>query len=153
MNKMSNLAATKLYLMSLLMENFWAKSLISITAFLLPLHTLFVFVFLIILLDLLTGCWKSLKNGVHIQSSGLFRTIQKVVAYLLLMVMIALFEKYVFGLSTLFITTYSMGMVLLTEAYSIIENVAEITNNKAILGLKSIVSGFKKNNNTTDGRI
>lgn len=137
--------ATKLYLSTILLENFWVKSLLAISAFLFPLHSLFVLIFIIVTLDMITGCWKSLKNGINIQSKGFYKTIQKYVAYFLLLVVIGLFEKYIFGLETLFITTYSMGLVLLTEVYSIIENVAEITGNKSILNLKSLISSFKKN--------
>lgn len=134
------------YTITLLTQNFWTKAMFSIFAFLIPLLPFFYLIFIIVGLDLITGIWKSLKKGHRIKSSGTYKTVQKIGAYGVVLITISMFEIYALGLTTLYVTQYSMGFILLNEVYSILENVSEITGNKSILGVKDIITNvFNKN--------
>jgi phage-related holin len=95
--------------------------LISTLAVFAPINTVLEVVLVLILCDLLTGLIASRKAGIKITSSGLRRTISKIVVYELALIAGFLAEKYLMG-DLLPVVKLLGGLIGATELKSVLEN-------------------------------
>jgi hypothetical protein len=114
----------------------WFKLLGVISAFLMPISGLLFLVGFVIILDTITGVWKSYKNKVKITSRGLSAIISKMLLYEVTVMMFYMIDKFIlngiilqfFSVDLLF--TKGLALILVSiEVMSINENY------KAVKGL------------------
>jgi hypothetical protein len=105
-------------------------------AFLVGIKGLLIICFVVVGLDLLTGIRRSRKEGVQcILSIGLFRTVEKLTAYAILIIAFSLIDV-LFQIKLWSILTagkVATGIILLTEIKSIAENISIILKNNVAM--------------------
>lgn len=101
-----------------------AKLFLAALAALAPIHGLMIAAGVIIFIDLITGIIRSHKNGDKVNSSGLRRTLTKIIVYQVGIISAFLFETYF--LPDIPVIKIVAGCVAIVEAISIFENLNEI---------------------------
>lgn len=97
----------------------------SCFAVLTPIYPLMIVVTIFIGLDLITGIWKSIRNGKEIKSSIMAHSISKAVLYQIAILSSFLMETYVFG--GIPVVKLVGGFIATVEFKSILENISSIT--------------------------
>jgi hypothetical protein len=72
----------------------WFKLLAVISTFLMPISGLLFLVGFVIVLDTITGVWKSIKQKVPITSRGLSAIISKMLLYEVTVIMFYMIDEY-----------------------------------------------------------
>lgn len=114
----------------------WFKLLAVISTFLMPISGLLFLVGFVILLDTVTGVWKSVKHKVPITSRGLSAIISKMLLYEVTVIMFYMIDKFI--LNSIILQFFSVDL-LLTKVLSLILVSIEVMsineNYKAVKGL------------------
>jgi hypothetical protein len=114
----------------------WFKLLGVISAFLMPISGLLFLVGFVIVLDTITGVWKSYKNKVKITSRGLSAIISKMLLYEVTVIMFYMIDKFI--LNDIILHFFSVEL-LLTKVLALILVSIEVMsineNYKAVKGL------------------
>lgn len=107
----------------------WAYMICSMYGFLSPVKYLLFWLFIFVLVDLITGVICSLKDGKYMTSEGLRKTIVKLVCYLLAITLTNGISVYMLEWAdfTRFMTALLCGI----ELYSIFENFYIITGHRS----------------------
>lgn len=92
----------------------------------LPIKATLLTAFVLVLLDLLSGLLAAHKRGEQITSSGLKRTLVKLLAYEIVIMLGYLTEQYMTG-DLVPVVKILGGLVGLTELKSVLENAEELT--------------------------
>jgi len=108
-------------------------------AFLVPFKPLLYMAISFTALDLLTGVWASYRRKVPFQSCKLYRTINKLIAYPLAIIVIAVFQT-VLNLKGLYLVNITAGMIALVEMVSIFENCYKITDEPVFKKIIRVIS-------------
>jgi hypothetical protein len=95
----------------------WIKLLATISAFLMPISGLLFLVGFVILLDTITGVWKSIKNKVKITSRGLSAIISKMLLYEVTVIMFYMIDQFI--LNHIILQFFSVEL-LLTKVLALI---------------------------------
>jgi len=118
------------------MQANWFKLLAVISTFLMPISGLLFLVGFVIVLDTITGVWKSYKNKVKITSRGLSAIISKMLLYEVTVIMFYMIDKFI--LNSIILQFFSVEL-LLTKVLALILVSIEVMsineNYKAVKGL------------------
>ena len=118
------------------MQANWIKLLATIGAFLMPISGLLFLVGFVIVLDTITGVWKSIKNKVKITSRGLSAIISKMLLYEVTVILFYMIDKFI--LNNIILQFFSVDL-LLTKILALILVSIEVMsineNYKAVKGL------------------
>jgi hypothetical protein len=118
------------------MQANWLKLTATIGAFLMPISGLLFLVGFVIVLDTITGVWKSVKNKVKITSRGLSAIISKMLLYEVTVIMFYMIDKFI--LNNIILQFFSVDL-LLTKILALILVSIEVMsineNYKAVKGL------------------
>ncbi len=118
------------------MQANWVKLTATIAAFLMPISGLLFLVGFVILLDTITGVWKSMKRKVPITSRGLSAIISKMLLYEVTVIMFYMIDKFI--LNGIILHFFSVEL-LLTKVLALILVSIEVMsineNYKAVKGL------------------
>jgi hypothetical protein len=118
------------------MQANWFKLLGVLSAFLMPISGLLFLVGFVIVLDTITGVWKSVKNKVKITSRGLSAIISKMLLYEVTVIMFYMIDKFI--LNSIILQFFSVEL-LLTKVLALILVSIEVMsineNYKAVKGL------------------
>lgn len=107
----------------------WVYMLCSICGFFQPVGVLILWLFIFVLVDLVTGIWASLVEGRFMTSEGLRKTITKLFFYFLTITLAEGLDKYMVcwgGLAKM-ISAILCGI----EFYSVLENFYRITGHRS----------------------
>lgn len=114
----------------------WFKLLAVISTFLMPISGLLFLVGFVIVLDTITGVWKSIKNKVPITSRGLSAIISKMLLYEITVIMFFMIDQFI--LNKIIMQFFSVELML-TKVLSLILVSIEVMsineNYKAVKGL------------------
>ena len=114
----------------------WLKLTATIGAFLMPISGLLFLVGFVIVLDTITGVWKSMKNKVKITSRGFSAIISKMLLYEVTVVMFYMIDQFI--LNNIILQFFSVEL-LLTKVLALILVSIEVMsineNYKAVKGL------------------
>lgn len=114
----------------------WVKLLAMLGAFLMPISGLLFLVGFVILLDTITGVWKSIKKKVPITSRGLSAIISKIMLYEITVILFYMIDKFI--LNNIILQFFSVELML-TKVLSLILVSIEVMsineNYKAVKGL------------------
>jgi hypothetical protein len=118
------------------MQANWLKLTATIGAFLMPISGLLFLVGFVIVLDTITGVWKSVKNKVKITSRGLSAIISKMLLYEITVIMFYMIDQFI--LNNIILQFFSVEL-LLTKVLALILVSIEVMsineNYKAVKGL------------------
>jgi len=118
------------------MQANWVKLTATIAAFLMPISGLLFLVGFVIVLDTITGVWKSMKRKVPITSRGLSAIISKMLLYEVTVIMFYMIDKFI--LNGIILHFFSVEL-LLTKVLALILVSIEVMsineNYKAVKGL------------------
>ena len=118
------------------MQANWFKLLAVISTFLMPISGLLFLVGFVIVLDTITGVWKSYKNKVKITSRGLSAIISKMLLYEVTVILFYMIDKFI--LNNIILQFFSVDL-LLTKILALILVSIEVMsineNYKAVKGL------------------
>jgi hypothetical protein len=114
----------------------WLKLTATIGAFLMPISGLLFLVGFVIVLDTITGVWKSYKHKIKITSRGLSAIISKMLLYEVTVIMFYMIDKFI--LNSIILQFFSVEL-LLTKVLALILVSIEVMsineNYKAVKGL------------------
>lgn len=104
------------------------------TSYMANIKHLFHVMAALVLIDLITGIWKSVKlsGWKSIKSRTMKRSVIKLTAYTLAIISTYIIEKEII-LSGIYISRFVVGLICMVEAASIFENLSEITGNNVFL--------------------
>ena len=118
------------------MQANWVKLIAMLWAFLMPISGLLFLVGFVIVLDTVTGIWKSYKNKVKITSRGLSAIISKMLLYEVTVVLFYMIDTFI--LNNIILQFFSVEL-LLTKVLALILVSIEVMsineNYKAVKGL------------------
>jgi hypothetical protein len=118
------------------MQANWVKLLATISAFLMPISGLLFLVGFVIVLDTVTGIWKSIKNKTKITSRGLSAIISKMLLYEVTVILFYMIDHFI--LNNIILQFFSVQL-LLTKVLALILVSIEVMsineNYKAVKGL------------------
>lgn len=118
------------------MQANWVKLMAMLWAFLMPISGLLFLVGFVIVLDTVTGIWKSYKNNVKITSRGLSAIISKMLLYEVTVVLFYMIDTFI--LNNIILQFFSVDL-LLTKVLALILVSIEVMsineNYKAVKGL------------------
>jgi hypothetical protein len=127
---------TQLTILIKTMQANWVKLIAMLWAFLMPISGLLFLVGFVIILDTITGVWKSYKNKVKITSRGLSAIISKMLLYEVTVVLFYMID--IFILNNIILKFFSVDL-LLTKVLALILVSIEVMsineNYKAVKGL------------------
>ena len=108
--------------------------------FLAPVRQAILAVYFLIALDLITGVWAAIKRKEPVTSSGLSRTIGKILIYSTTIIVAFIVHQYLLVGFELPIEALVSGFIAITETKSIFENLDKISKNKVLKDLIIILS-------------
>jgi hypothetical protein len=127
---------TQLTILIKTMQVNWVKLIAMLWAFLMPISGLLFLVGFVIVLDTVTGIWKSYKNKVKITSRGLSAIISKMLLYEVTVVLFYMIDTFI--LNNIILQFFSVDL-LLTKVLALILVSIEVMsineNYKAVKGL------------------
>ena len=122
----------------------WFKLLGVISAFLMPISGLLFLVGFVIVLDTITGVWKSYKHKVKITSRGLSAIISKMLLYEVTVIMFYMIDKFI--LNSIILQFFSVELLLTKVLALILVSIEVISINENIKAVKGldVWSSFKQ---------
>lgn len=120
------------------------KILFVFVSFLQDVSFLFISMFIMVFLDLITGIWKSRKLNIEIKSRWIRRTIEKLGCYAIVIIAVYIIEVYILRLDGYYLNRAVTGLVLLTEFKSLTENMAVISGNSVFSKIYAKVENIFK---------
>jgi hypothetical protein len=127
---------TQLTILIKTMQANWVKLIAMLWAFLMPISGLLFLVGFVIVLDTITGVWKSYKHKVKITSRGLSAIISKMLLYEVTVVLFYMIDTFI--LNNIILQFFSVDL-LLTKVLALILVSIEVMsineNYKAVKGL------------------
>jgi hypothetical protein len=127
---------SQFYILLKTMQANWIKLLATISAFLMPISGLLFLVGFVIVLDTVTGIWKSVKNKTKITSRGLSAIISKMLLYEVTVILFYMIDHFI--LNNIILQFFSVQL-LLTKVLALILVSIEVMsineNYKAVKGL------------------
>ena len=122
----------------------------TICTFLIPIKSLIFLIFLMIMLDTITGIWKAKKNKTF-TSRGLFQAVSKMLLYQVALITFFILDKYLLGefvssfTSIHYFLTKSVAVFFCTvEIVSLNENIKEIYGLNFFQLLKKFIGRAKE---------
>lgn len=119
-------------------KQLFSKLCFLLLAYLSPINMIFHAIWFLLVVDLITGIWKSIKTGKVICSRGLRSTVEKFLFYTLSVVVVYVVDKTFFG-SMSHLASIIGGYIAITEVISIFENIAEITGHNIFLKIRDVI--------------
>jgi phage-related holin len=134
--------------------DYWTKVAMSgvsiVLSFLAPIWPFILCIILLVFLDMYTGIKKARRKNVPIISRSMYRTIEKMLTYICLILGAELVNVIFYIPGNL---TYVVSLpIAMTELYSIMENTEAVSGANLIDRVKSLIPGLEgsKRNTETD---
>ena len=133
------------------MQANWVKLIAMLWAFLMPISGLLFLVGFVIVLDTVTGIWKSYKNKVKITSRGLSAIISKMLLYEVTVVLFYMIDTFILNniilqfFSVDLLLTKVLALILVSiEVMSINENYKEVKGLDLWQAMKNLFARAKE---------
>lgn len=112
------------------LDKIWAYMGASMIGFFEPLSVLMLWFFIFVLCDMITGISASVKERTIITSSRLQRTVQKLLMYMMCIVLVHGIDMHMITIVNLGLARICATIICGIELYSIFENCYRITGNE-----------------------
>lgn len=107
----------------------WSYLFSAIMGFLEPLSVLFLWLLIFILVDMVSGCYASLKEGKHLESRKMQKTIIKFILYTTSVILLHGLDLYMITFAECGLARIGSSIICGIEIYSIFENFYRATKN------------------------
>lgn len=111
------------------LDKIWAMMIAFAVGMFQPLWVLMLWFLIFVACDAVTGISASIKEGRHITSCGLYRTIQKVVMYSMAIFLLQAIDRDMITIMDLGLAKVGATIICGVEFYSILENCYRLTGN------------------------
>lgn len=101
----------------------------AVLGFLEPLSVLLLWMLIFIIADMVSGCYASLKEGKHLQSKKLKRTIDKFLTYTTSIILLHGLDVYMMTFMDCGLAKIGCTLICGIEIYSVFENFYRATKN------------------------
>jgi len=132
------------------MQSNWVQLLATVCTFLMPISGLLFLVGFVIILDTISGIWKSVKNNVKITSRGLSAIISKMLLYQVTVILFYMIDSFILNaiilkfFSVPLLLTKILALILISiELMSINENVIAVKGLNIWQAMKNLFSRAK----------
>lgn len=102
----------------------------GITAFFLPLPLLVFWVFMFVIIDMITGMLAAKNRGEVLTSKKLKKTLSKLICYMTIILLARGINVHVLPMVELYACYITSGIICFVELFSILENFYDITGNQ-----------------------
>lgn len=126
-------------------DNWIVKLGLSVLTLLSPISYLLHAILVFVLIDLISGCYASYKNGEKITSNKLRNTVTKMIVYLTSIMMCFYFQKLF--IPEIEVAKIMTGFLITTEIFSTFENFTRITKVNFVEIFKQILEKTIYKNN------
>jgi hypothetical protein len=116
------------------MQSNWIKLLATVCTFLMPISGLLFLVGFVILLDTISGVWKSIKNKVPITSRGLSAIISKMLLYELTVILFYMIDFFI--LNNIILKFFSVPLLLTKVLALILISIELMSINENVIAVK-----------------
>lgn len=113
----------------------WSYLGAAILSFFEPIGTVLLWMFVFILADMLAGMYASLKEGKHLESHKMQKTIVKTVMYSTCVILLHAIDSYMLTIANCGLAKGGSTIICGIELYSILENFYRATGNKVFKAL------------------
>jgi hypothetical protein len=149
---------TQLTILLSTLQSKWSMALSVIAAFLMPISGLLFLIGFSIMIDTITGNWKSKKHGVKLESRALAAIISKMLLYEITVILFFLIDKFILNdimlqfFSVPLMLTKIMALILVSiEVMSINENYKAVKGLDLWQAMKNLFARAKDVKKEVDG--
>jgi hypothetical protein len=118
------------------MQANWVQLLATVCTFLMPISGLLFLVGFVILLDTISGVWKSIKNKVPITSRGLSAIISKMLLYELTVILFYMIDFFI--LNNIILKFFSVPLLLTKILALILISIELMSINENVIAVKGL---------------
>ena len=118
------------------MQSNWVQLLATVCTFLMPISGLLFLVGFVIILDTVTGIWKSYKNNVKITSRGLSAIISKMLLYEVTVVLFYMIDTFI--LNAIMLKFFSVPLLLTKVLALILISIELMSINENVIAVKGL---------------
>lgn len=111
-------------------DRFWSYLGASAIAFFEPITAVLVWVFIFVLADMISGMYASLKEGKHLESRKMQKTVIKTIMYSSCIILLHGIDTYMVTIMDCGFAKTGSAIICGIELYSIFENFYRATGNK-----------------------
>lgn len=111
------------------LNRFWSYTISAILGFLEPLSVLLLWLLIFILADMVSGCYASLKEGKHLESRKMQKTIVKFLTYSSSVILLQGLDVYMITFAECGLAKIGCTLICGIEIYSVFENFYRATKN------------------------
>ena len=118
------------------MQSNWVQLLATVCTFLMPISGLLFLVGFVILLDTISGVWKSVKNKVPITSRGLSAIISKMLLYEITVILFYMIDFFI--LNNIILKFFSVPLLLTKILALILISIELMSINENVIAVKGL---------------
>lgn len=115
--------------------NFWVFVGWVASTYMLPVQTVAVVMIIMVLLDLFSGIWKSLKQGEKFKSKKIWNTVEKFILYYIGLISSFVLETHI-GIDIIRPLWLFSTLIIVREYVSVLENIEIITGTRLLAVIK-----------------
>lgn len=112
------------------LDRIWSYLIASIAAFFEPVGVVLLWMLIFVLADMMSGMYASLREGKHLESHKMQKTIAKVVMYSSCVILLHGLDTYMMTFMECGLAKIGATIICGIELYSIFENFYKATGNK-----------------------
>lgn len=111
-------------------DRIWSYMIMAFASFFEPIGVILLWMFIFILADMLAGMYASLKEGRHLESHKMQKTIVKVITYSTSVILLHGLDTYMMTFMDCGLAKIGATLICGIELYSILENFYRATGNE-----------------------
>lgn len=111
------------------LDRIWAYIGAALIGFFEPIYVVLLWMFIFILADMLAGMYASLKEGKHLESNKMQRTVIKTITYSTSIILLHGIDMYLLTIADCGLARIGATIICGIELYSILENFYRATGN------------------------
>ena len=123
------------------LDRIWAYCIASLMGFFEPISVLFLWLLIFILVDMFAGMYASLKEGKHLESSKMQKTVIKFITYSTSVILLHGLDVYMITFAEFGLAKIGCTLICGIEIYSIFENFYRATKNPVFKALTQFTLG------------
>lgn len=120
-------------------DRIWSYIAAALLSFFEPIGAILLWMFVFIVADMLSGMYASLREGSHLESRKMYKTVVKTVMYSTCVILLHAIDTYMLTLADCGLAKGGSTIICGIELYSILENFYRATGNRVFKMLTTFV--------------
>lgn len=120
-------------------DRIWSYISAALLSFFEPIGVVLLWMFVFILADMLSGMYASLKEGKHLESHKMQKTVAKTIMYSTCVILLHAIDSYMLTIADCGLAKGGSTIICGIELYSILENFYRATGNRVFKMLTTFV--------------